>query len=93
MKIKILTFHSELNFGANLQAYALKEFLNSKGHNVSFINFNRHKNNNKVISFIRNWVGKTPSSTYLKIKNNIVAYLFCPIHHLSFQIRDIQLAI
>lgn len=73
MKIKILTFHSELNFGANLQAYALKEFLISKGHDASFINFKRYKNNNIVLSFIRNWVGKTPSSTYLKIKNNIVA--------------------
>ena len=71
MNIKILTFHSELNFGANLQAFALKEFLNSRGHDASFIDFKRHHNHNKVLSFLRNWMGKTPKSTYLKIKNNI----------------------
>lgn len=74
MKIKILTFHSELNYGANLQAYALKEYLASKGHEVFFINFIRHPKNNGFKSFFIKWFGKSPSSTYTKIIMNIHKY-------------------
>lgn len=37
MKIGILTFHFAHNYGAMLQAYALKNFLEQKGHSVSII--------------------------------------------------------
>ena len=37
--VKILTFHNAENYGANLQAYALKEVLKDMNTNPSFINY------------------------------------------------------
>ena len=37
MRIGILTFHSQINYGAILQAYALQEVLSSLGHDVMII--------------------------------------------------------
>lgn len=39
MEIKILTFHRAFNFGAFLQAFALKSFLEKEGHQVSFVDY------------------------------------------------------
>lgn len=39
MKIGTITFHSAHNYGAVLQAYALKKFLDNKGYDVSVINY------------------------------------------------------
>ncbi len=39
MKIGILTFHCVPNFGAVFQAYALKEYLKSLGHEVSILDY------------------------------------------------------
>lgn len=39
MKIGIVTFHRSFNYGAFLQAFALKSFLERKGHNVSFVDY------------------------------------------------------
>lgn len=39
MKIGILTYHRAHNYGAMLQAYALQHFLQSKGHQVDFIDY------------------------------------------------------
>lgn len=39
MKIGILTYHRAENYGALLQAYALKRFLQMKGYNVSFVDY------------------------------------------------------
>ena len=39
MKIGIITFHSAHNYGAVLQAFALKEYLSKKGHDVHVINY------------------------------------------------------
>lgn len=39
MRIGILTFHCAENYGAVLQCYATQEFLRSKGHDVSVINY------------------------------------------------------
>ena len=44
MKIGILTYHAAKNYGAFLQAYALKNFLiESTGHDVEIINFDMTK--------------------------------------------------
>ena len=43
MKIGILTFHNAHNFGGCLQAFALKEFLKSKGAEVSIVNYQNSK--------------------------------------------------
>lgn len=40
MKIGILTFHFSLNYGAQLQCYALKQYLRSLGHDVYVVNCN-----------------------------------------------------
>lgn len=39
MKIGILTYHRAENYGALLQAYALRTFLQSLGHEVSFVDY------------------------------------------------------
>lgn len=39
MKIGILTFHRAHNFGAFLQAFALKTFLEEKGHDVELVDY------------------------------------------------------
>lgn len=39
MKVGILTFHRAHNYGALLQAYALKTYLTSLGHEVSFLDY------------------------------------------------------
>lgn len=39
MRIGILTYHRAHNYGAMLQAYALQQFLQSKGHQVEFIDY------------------------------------------------------
>lgn len=39
LRIGILTFHFSDNFGALLQAYGLRQWLNSLGHSVAFINY------------------------------------------------------
>lgn len=39
MKIGILTFHRANNFGAFLQAFALKSYLEHLGHQVSFVDY------------------------------------------------------
>jgi hypothetical protein len=43
MHIGILTFHRANNYGAVLQAYALKTYLSDRGHDVGFIDF-QHQN-------------------------------------------------
>ena len=39
LKVKMLTFHNAENYGATLQAYALKETLKELGTNPSFVNY------------------------------------------------------
>lgn len=39
MKIGILTYHRAENYGALLQAYAMKTYLGSLGHDVSFVDY------------------------------------------------------
>lgn len=64
MKIGILTYHRAENYGALLQAYALRTYLQSLGHNVSFVDYwpAYHVNYFKVFSWKRfiaaGWKGK-----------------------------------
>lgn len=39
MRIGVMTFHAAMNYGSVLQAYALQEYLTSRGHDVSIIDF------------------------------------------------------
>lgn len=51
MKIGILTFHRAHNYGALLQCFALKEYIESLGHHVSVIDYwpDYHANTYKLI--------------------------------------------
>lgn len=42
MKVGILTFHDAHNYGAVLQAYALKKHIKKLGHNVRIINYHHY---------------------------------------------------
>ena len=68
MNVGIITFQNAHNYGAQLQAYALKQFLESNGHDAEFINYiNKEieknylkwpRNNIKVRGLIsaKNWI-------------------------------------
>lgn len=71
MKICILTFHAKVNYGANLQAYALCKYLSSLGHEVVIINYLEDDEKYSISDLARSWIGKTVSSTRQKIKANI----------------------
>lgn len=64
MKIGILTYHRAENYGALLQAYALRTYLQSQGHEVSFVDYwpDYHVNYFKIFSWDRfkkaSWKGK-----------------------------------
>lgn len=55
MKIGIITYHRAENYGALLQAYALRTYLQSQGHDVSFVDYwpDYHVNYFKVFSWKR----------------------------------------
>ena len=65
MTIGILTYHRAHNYGAMLQAYALKTYLQENGHQVDFIDYwpDSHKKQYTLIKPIR---GK---NTYYKLLN------------------------
>ena len=54
MKIGILTFHRAHNYGAMLQAYALKHILQGKGHHVEFLSYCQPKIESAYKAFICN---------------------------------------
>lgn len=55
MKIGILTYHRAENYGALLQAYALKTYLKNLGHNVEFVDYwpEYHVEHYRIFSFLR----------------------------------------
>lgn len=59
MKIAILTFHNAHNYGAILQAYALRKYLRDLGHDVNILNYR-----NEAIE--SNYVGDLPYRYTLK---------------------------
>jgi hypothetical protein len=68
MKIGILTFHHEDNYGAVLQAFALQEFLREQGYDVEVINFNRWKSKFQL----KKWLGKSIGKTFFKTKKELI---------------------
>ena len=66
MRIGILTFHSALNCGAVLQAYALQNSLEKMGHKVEFINYREIRKKN-----IRDFIGKGILKTWYKLEDII----------------------
>lgn len=78
MKILILTFHQEANYGANLQAYALHRHLCSLGHQANFLDYKRVHSGTPLLRVARAWIGRSPLSTIRKIRNRL---LQAPIEH------------
>ncbi len=74
MKIGIVTFHSGINYGAVLQAYALQTYLQKAGHEPFFINY-------KYCWYVpiynpRAWLSRTPRGVFNKINGNILRNVF-----------------
>lgn len=66
MKIGILTFHEVTNFGAFLQAYALSEIINSKGHEAYIIDLRLQKTKRNLIGKISFVINDLSFKTYRK---------------------------
>jgi len=62
MKIGILTFHLGPNHGGYLQAYCLREYLTSLGHEVEFINYKNEGHHQSEI--FRPWIYRRPFKLY-----------------------------
>ena len=72
MKIGILTFHCAVNYGAILQAYALKEVLCRMGHDVHVIDYRPH-----YLTTVYRPFGYRPGlKSLLKVSGWILWYFF-----------------
>ncbi len=69
-KIKMLTFHNAENYGANLQAYALKEKIKELGGDASFVNYQSERVL-KGYRLIKTKSLKTFLSSFWNLKRNI----------------------
>lgn len=72
MNIGILTYHRAYNYGALLQAYALKAYCKSLGHNVEFIDYWPHYREGQ---YDLSETIYTHSNTIIKIKINIYKWI------------------
>lgn len=74
MKIGILTFHRAHNYGAMLQAYALRTFLQNNHHDVEFVDYwpQEHAKQYKLFSQIRG------NTIIQRIKNVIFQLVTAP---------------
>lgn len=76
-KIGIITIHSDLNYGAALQAYALNEYLRIKGYKSELINYIKIPNHPRQYSFPMNiayWLMNRPRfMRYRKFLANTVS--------------------
>lgn len=68
MKIGIITYHRSYNYGALLQATALREFLSERGHNVYFVDYWPAHNKHRYSVFSFTWMIKTQRGIKKKIK-------------------------
>lgn len=53
-RIGIITIHSDLNYGAALQAYALNQYLRNQGYESQIINYIKIPNHPRVYPFPKN---------------------------------------
>ena len=74
MKIGILTFHRALNYGAFLQAYATKSFLNANGYNAEIVDYWPEEHARYV-----NWRKLTAPSLIGKLKQFVFYTLSLPL--------------
>lgn len=76
MRIGILTFHRAHNYGAMLQAYALKHVLHNMGHDVEFISYRQPK----IEDAYKSWSWKYDSllSIASNFKNFVSSIIMLP---------------
>ena len=73
MKIGIITFHCAHNYGAVLQAYALKEFLKSSGHSVNVVNYRPSYIVNSFRKFNpRFWLSRNPYKCIIRLITELI---------------------
>ena len=85
MKIGVLTYHRAENYGALLQAYALKTYLQSKGHNVSFVDYWPKYHSDFFSVFPKEWFKSR------NIKGKLVVLLFHAIWFFPKSLRKYRL--
>jgi hypothetical protein len=86
MKIGILTFlNAQDNYGQVLQGYALKKYLENKGHSVHFINYNRYD----IVSNKKNIITKLQKLLNLEVIAKYIAAIFYKkIYQCSLKIHN-----
>ena len=57
-KIGIITIHSDLNYGAFLQAFALTTFLNNNSYYTRIIDYRKIPNSPRIYKFPKNIIYK-----------------------------------
>lgn len=73
MKIGILTYHRAHNYGAMLQAYALRTFLQDNGYVVDFIDY-WPQYHNRQYALIRQILGNSISQKCVNLISNILTF-------------------
>ena len=77
MKIKTITCHDVYNYGASLQAYALQQYLISKGHSVEIIDYKPDyicRKYNFWHVYVNNKLAR------ICIRNFILRFIYCLIY-------------
>lgn len=75
MKIGILTFHRAHNYGAVLQAFALQEYLRTRGYDVEIIDYRQPYIEKVYKCFsLKRCISKNPLVCLLKLKNELNLY-------------------
>lgn len=92
-KIGIITIHSDLNYGAALQAYALNQFLRNKGYESEIINYIKIPNHPRKYPFpinIAYWLMNKPRFIrYRKfLKNSISKNKWCSVNDLMTHFNE-----
>ena len=79
MKIGILTYHRSHNYGALLQAIALRKVLADMGHQVTYIDYWPNYQQHRYLLFSWKWMIKTQKGIFGKIryiKNCVINYKY-----------------
>lgn len=103
MKIGILTYHRAYNYGAFLQAFALKSFLEKEGHEVSFVDYwpLDHENlyrlwdeTSGLKSFFRNlvlaWKRNARYKRFRKIQLKYLGINRKPLYRSALELNDLN---
>ena len=80
-KVGVITVHKNVNYGANLQAFASCKYLNNKGYDSSVIDYTlpEHEKNAHLFSWLKqSWDGEPNKTLPRKIKLGVALALSAP---------------